>query len=644
MKRFPKIFALLMLPVLFLVPSCGEDDDNGSEVALNVVLSSDKVDLQIGESVTISASVLPASLNMGVTWSVIDEEYASVVDGTITGKAEGVTYVIATSADGYQKAACMVSVNPPIEYSISLRGANGELVKALYGYPGMTTVLNAVASDGETHSYTWSVENESVATVTGDGHITLGACASTDAAYVYDGQTFLTVVSEDGSGCKIPIRSSLLNGLLVDDFYNPAGTPIIVQKSGAYPVSALYQEAEDTAEIPADGINLEIDNTAAFALQKEGNLYMLVTGPSDGVSTHLFASPVGSSEKKEIAFIRIDKVYAIKAQFADASSSTLSFTWTCGGSTDDDIAKPYTISLYRDEDCTDLEVSFSIPAGDGCWKGRQPKFVFSGLEPATPYWFQVIDSSDAEVESPVIPAETLAFTNIMVSSDPASVGDIILAEDFGQMCWGADEVSQAAGYDVATSDVAYNTDTKKSFTSRDAAVFVGTTGQYAQRSLTAQSVAKKESGVRIAKWAQGQYARIYIGPGYLFLSTKSYGTHIITPELKNIPQGTTAKLKVTLHAAGSVASSDAVLAVQHGISFNEISSGTQTNKNKLDLSTNVKSMTFSGGLTSLEEFEIVLDGVVSGDRIAFGPPTETAVSNANMMLISDMTVQILELN
>lgn len=231
----------------------------------------------------------------------------------------------------------------------------------------------------------------------------------------------------------------------------------------------------------------------------------------------------------------------------------------------------------------------------------------------------------------------------MVSADPASEGDIILAEDFGQMCWGADEITGAAGYDVADSGVAYNADTKKSFTSRDAAVFVKTTGQYAQRSITAQSVAKKESGFRLAKWAQGQYARIYIGPGYLFLSTTSYGTHIITPQLNNIPEGKTAKLKVTVHAAGRSSGGQAAFAVQRGISFNEISSGTQTNKEKLDLSTNVQTITFNGGITSLEKFEVTIDGVVNGDRIAFGPTSETAKENTNMMLISDMTVEIVEL-
>ena len=176
---------------------------------------------------------------------------------------------------------------------------------------------------------------------------------------------------------------------------------------------------------------------------------------------------------------------------------------------------------------------------------------------------------------------------------------------------------------------------------------MGTTSQYAQRSLTAQSVAKKESGFRLAKWAQGQYARIYIGPGYMFLSTKSYGTHIITPELESIPEGKTAKVKVKFHAAGKSSGGKAALAVQHGTSFYEISSSNQTNKasqgHPVNLTTNVETITFDGGLTNLQAFEVTLDGLVNGDRIAFGPTSETTSDNSNMMLLSDFTVQIIEL-
>lgn len=640
MKRFFTI-AILLLPALV---ACTNDSDKGSGGATSVVLTAEKVDLQVGETITIGATVLPTSLGMGVEWSVIDPIYAEVKDGVITGKAEGVTYVVATSADGSQKAACMVSVNPESKYSVSVKDENGKVLTAVYGYPGMKMELSAVTSDGEAHSFSWSLDEGAAGTVTSDGVLTFGAAASSDAGYVYDSQSYLKVISEEGYGCQLPFRSSLLGGVKVGEMFYPQGSVVTVEASETYPIAVLYEGAIAPEAIPVDAVSFELGNSEAFSIQDVAGSYMLVTGEETGVTSTLSFNLASSSEKVEIAKLKIDKVYPIIASFTDASSSTLSFSWTEGGTPLDDAAKSYTISLYRDEECTELEVEFTILAGDPCWSNRTPKFVFSGLAPDTPYWFHVLDHDpDGEKESGVIPGRTEAFTNVMVSSNPASEGDIILAEDFGQLCWGADEVSQAAGYDISTNTTYDANVGGSSFTNRSAARFVGTTKQYAQRSMTAQATAKKESGFRLAKWAPGYYARIYVGPGYLFLSTYKYATHILTPELKNIPEGKTAKLQITLHAAGYVSGGEAVLAVQRGTSFYEVSSNNQTNKNKVNLEDNVQKITFSGGLTNLEEFVVTIEGVLNGDRIAFGPVAELKETNNNMMLLSDMTIQILEL-
>nr|MCR5518831.1 Ig-like domain-containing protein [Bacteroidales bacterium] len=388
MKKIITI-AILLLPALF---ACGPDSKDGDSIVTSVVLSRDKVDLHVGESTTITATVLPASLGMGVVWSILDEEYAEVKDGTITAKAEGVTYAVATSADGSQKAACMVSVNPMIQYTTSIRNESGQVLNGIYAYPGKKIKLSAETSDGGIHSFTWSLEDTTVGTITADGQLTLAANASTAAGFVYDAESYLKVTTEAGYGCKIPVRSSLLNGLKLGDVFNPAGTPIIVQASDTYPIGIMYQGHDGPLAIPADDINVSVSNSA-FQVQKAEGAYTLATGPTTGVSTKLNVSFPGSSESIEIAELKIDKVYGITAQFAAASSSTLSFTWTEGVSSEDDVAKPYTIYLYKDEECTDLEASFSIPAGDGCWKGRQPKFIFSGLTPATTYWFKVDDTT-----------------------------------------------------------------------------------------------------------------------------------------------------------------------------------------------------------------------------------------------------------
>ena len=70
MKRFI-ITACLLLPALF---ACTDPTDTDYKEVTGVVLSKDKVDLLVGESVTLTASVMPESLGMGVVWSVLDPQ------------------------------------------------------------------------------------------------------------------------------------------------------------------------------------------------------------------------------------------------------------------------------------------------------------------------------------------------------------------------------------------------------------------------------------------------------------------------------------------------------------------------------------------------------------------------------------------
>ena len=271
MKRFLTI-AILLLPALF---ACNKNSD-GNDVATGVTLSTDKLDLLVGQTATLTATVLPESLKMGVVWSVIDETYAEVKDGVVTAKAEGVTYVVATSADGNRKASCMISVNPELQYSVSIKDETGLLVTSIYGYPGLTKTLRATTSDGEPHIFTWSLDDESAGTITSNGVLTLGATESTNASFIYDAQTSLKVVTEDGCGCKIPIRSSLLAGLQVGDVFNPVGTPVIVQASETYPVAVLCQGELGTVEIPVDAVSYELSNNSSYSSTWWGNAIQVI--------------------------------------------------------------------------------------------------------------------------------------------------------------------------------------------------------------------------------------------------------------------------------------------------------------------------------------------------------------------------------
>ena len=392
MKKY--ILPILILALAAALPACDSNSVDGEGTATGVVLNVDKLDITVGQTATLTATVMPQTLKMGVVWSVIDEKYASVDGGIVTGKAEGVTYVVATTTDGTKKAACMVSVNPEIGYTISVKDADGRLLNGVYGYPGMKGTLTAESSDGLPHSYKWSMEDSEAGTITSDGFISLTAKPSEAPAYIYYAQSYLKVVTEDGNGCRIPVISSMMNGLIVNESYTNAENPAIVQESDTWSIAAACQGAYLPQPIPASIASLELSNNSDFSLSQEGDSYVLETGPRKGVNTKVYATVAGN--KHVIGTVKIDKVYNLKAENVGASSSTLSFTWTTGISTDSDILRPYTIFLYKDEEGTDLEASFSIPMGDSsanaCWGGEQPRFVFSGLAPGTQYWFRVVDS------------------------------------------------------------------------------------------------------------------------------------------------------------------------------------------------------------------------------------------------------------
>jgi len=96
---------------ILLLASCTAPEEKAVTSAFEVILSSETLSLDEGQSQTLEASVLPASLSQNVIWSVLDDTVATVSeDGTVTALKAGITYVIATSEDGVAIASCLIDV------------------------------------------------------------------------------------------------------------------------------------------------------------------------------------------------------------------------------------------------------------------------------------------------------------------------------------------------------------------------------------------------------------------------------------------------------------------------------------------------------------------------------------------------------
>lgn len=342
----------------------------------------------------------------------------------------------------------------------------------------------------------------------------------------------------------------------------------------------------------------------------------------------------------KVELVELSDAALMEATFIGGSSSTLAFEWTNDGTAAEDILFPYTITLYSDAACTTPIVSYTIEPSENeetselvahkCWNSKTPRFVFSGLNPGTTYYFKAVNDNTYNTTA-VVSGTTDAFTIVCPEDVPnAAVDDIILAEDFSEICWGGDLPLAAAGHNGKQGIDPINTSNADAFVPGAA-----TTTEL----LLAQNVFNSEN-VRLYGWAQGKN-NIYMHPGYIKISTSSYNNaHIITPALTSIPADMLATLEITVTAAGWGNNYKAVAAVQHDnvedIKNMSVSSG-QTNSVAFD---NFSQITLSGGTQKWATQTITVSGVRKGDRIAVGSTETIANKGEGRMMISDIVIKV----
>ena len=606
--------------------------------ATSVVLSKSKLDLHVGETATLTATVHPTSINMAVTWSSLDEEIATVDNGVVTAMAKGVTYVVATSEDGTQKGACMVSVNPEIRYSISVKDQLGRTLTGIYGFPGQTMQLTAFTSDEQEHELTMTLEDSSVGTLAADGTLTLAATPSTEVDLEYNAESFLKVTSEDGYVYTIPVRSSLYAGSRFDGEFKSSKSSITVFASQTHSIAALYQGANGPIAISAEDANLELTNSTDFSLKEENNEYTLSTGTNTGVETSVnIVLPSGA--KVKIADILIEKYYEIKAELTNTSSSTLIFTWSEPDIDVNDWDNAYTATLYKDSECTIVDQSFDFPASLGAWKGKTPKYIFGGLQPGTEYYLKVYDTTH-NYESNKVKATTDAFTLVLMPETITGPG-IVLAEDFGEIRCEFDHITTAVGFRPADKSDFASTEVKTSETNEGSNIYNGY--HYSGGGeIEYKSFGTAIENSRLNGWLSD--TRAYVHPGYIKLGTSSARGWMVTPEF-TVPEGKKAVVKVTVTAARINNSQDAdwgliVLNPELACAGKQGAHTAYFDWHTTADNTLYKTITIDSTNWMTQSVEGLV--IRPNDRIAFGGKYQGA-ETAGRVSISDITVEVLEL-
>ena len=80
----------------------------------DVSLDKTSLDLEVGDSATLTATVQPSNAdNQNVTWSSSDEAVATVANGVVTAVGAGTATITVTTEDGDFTAICAVTDCPP---------------------------------------------------------------------------------------------------------------------------------------------------------------------------------------------------------------------------------------------------------------------------------------------------------------------------------------------------------------------------------------------------------------------------------------------------------------------------------------------------------------------------------------------------
>ena len=393
----------------------------------------------------------------------------------------------------------------------------------------------------------------------------------------------------------------------------------------------------------SDGYPLDTDvkswTTKTIRIEGVNSNSCLIIGSYENIDTknRFFLSDV------KVQIVSLEEAPDIQADFCTASSSSLSFTWTEGVSASDDVSKPYTIALYKDAGCSQLVVSHIIPEGHSCWDGKQPKFVFGGLEQDTDYWFKVTDTTEGAIKaSKAVKATTLPFTRVDASTvSNAGVGDIILGEDFSEIHYGPDEFDSAAGFMPSPHTLAPISGEDPDGTFEKA-------GSTSTR-LWGNNFEITE-GTRISHgWGFFGNSAVYSRVGYFRCATTANNarTHIVTPKLAGIPDGFTATIEVTVTDRMYESNGDVGVFVASNLTMNTTTDKTSASFGKYTGSGALSNGHALGiGTGKWYTKSVIIEGVTNADQLLIGSLENVNVSNKskNRHNFSDITVKIVALN
>lgn len=132
----------------------------------SITLSSSIISVPIGETRTITATVLPEDAVYTLSWAITSgKSFASVNDGVVTGLAEGEAALKVSTDNGLYKM-CHVVVTKPEPTSVSISPTSVVLEAGKY-----LTLTASVIPNNADKTISWSTDDSEIATVNTNGEV-----------------------------------------------------------------------------------------------------------------------------------------------------------------------------------------------------------------------------------------------------------------------------------------------------------------------------------------------------------------------------------------------------------------------------------------------------------------------------------------
>lgn len=277
MKRI--LYLILIAVAAF--SSCKKEEEQATKLALEVVISSETLDMKVGETATLTARTLPTEVGQNVTWTVMDQDIATVEAGVVTAVGPGVTYVVATSEDGAVNSSCLVSVTDVPDYEFILMDSNGNTITEVVAYPGYTTQIDVLTTDYQIHNYTWESSDPAVVQVTRNGQLTLKAVPSANPDYAYYGEAVIKVRADDGNGCLFKVVSNVSSSFIFGQEQKTFGTETDVKTNTTDYFELYYYNGVMNDVLPASVYTLT-STESDVQVSKVSNRWQLKTSGTAG--------------------------------------------------------------------------------------------------------------------------------------------------------------------------------------------------------------------------------------------------------------------------------------------------------------------------------------------------------------------------